>query len=335
MKTILVTGIAGFVMSHVSECLIRNGHRVIGIDNLSGGMESNVPQGAHFIHMDICDELAIKRLFDHIAFDAVIHGAAFASENLSNNCPMHTYKSIVMGSATLINAAVNHDVELFVEMSSIAIYGSQPPPFSEESTAMVAHDPYGAAKICAEFGLVAAERNFGINSVIFRPHNLIGIRQNIADSTRNVASIFIRQALSAKPLTIYGSGEQTRAWSPVSQVAKIIAATVDRPTTWRSTYNIGGDRVMKVFDLANIVCKLCGVEPDFEFLVERKEAMHAHSIHGRVARVFPDLMDGQESIESCLTDMIAEARKNPLPPIQSLPRIEIQKNLNPAWTYQP
>lgn len=334
MKTILVTGIGGFLGSHCAEHLLRAGHRVIGLDDLSGGTISNIPPGVIFYKGDICDEAAVNRLFAHHKIDAIVHCAAFASENLSHNCRLHTYRSIVMGSATLVNAAVNHGVELFVNMSSIAVYGPWNPPFSEQDTPMRSRDPYGSAKGCVEHDMIAAEEMFGLKTVTFRPHNIIGTRQSLADSTRNVASIFIRQALTGKPLTIFGSGTQTRAWSPVSHVAKIIAACVDRPDTWSNTYNIGGEQVITVFDLANIVCELAEVPPDFQFLPERNEAKHAHSRHERVQKAFPDMAHGEESIPHCIADMIVEARSRPLPPVQALPRIEINSKLNPAWTHQ-
>lgn len=335
MKTVLITGIAGFLGSHVAEHCLAHGWKVIGIDSLESGSVSNVPAPCEFHQMDICDEFAIKQLFSQREFNAIIHCAAFASENLSHNCRLHTYRSIVMGSATLINAAVNQGVELFVSMSSIAVYGTRPPPFSEQDSPAIPCDPYGAAKICMEWDLNAAEKNFGMNTVIFRPHNIIGTRQSLADRSRNVASIFIRQALEGKPLTIYGDGRQTRAWSPVSHVAKVIAATLDRPTTWRNTYNIGGEQVLQVFDLANIVCELAGIVPEFDFYPTRNEAKHAHSSHDRVKRAFPDLAECGESICDCIKSMIEEARKRPLPVLQPLPRIEISKNLNPSWTRQP
>ncbi len=335
MKTILITGGAGFLGSHIAEHVLRNGHRAIVIDNLSGGVESNVPAGARFFNIDICDEFAINRLFSHIHFDAVVHCAAFASENLSHWCRLHTYRSIVIGTATLTNAAVNHGVELFINMSSIAVYGKQVAPFTEYN-ALAAEDPYGCAKICAETDLMIAGEMFGIRTVTFRPHNLIGVRQSLADSTRNVASIFIRQALDKKPMTIYGDGRQTRAWSPVTDVAKIIAASVDHEDAWGKTFNIGGDQVMQVYDLARKICELMGVDTDILFLPERKETKHAHSSHEEVRKCFGEPFNPQ-SIDDCLRKMIAEARKQPLPPVQALPRIEIHKKLTPAWKqiYQP
>ncbi len=236
----------------------------------------------------------------------------------------------MQGSATLVNAAINHGVKLFVSMSSIAVYGEQEPPFTEE-TYPVPADPYGAAKLCMEHDLKAAHKNFGLNYVIFRPHNIIGTRQSLADSTRNVASIFIRQALSGQPFTIFGDGEQTRAFSPVSQVAAIIAESVDDSSTWNQTYNVGGDTPYTVNWLASMVHLLSETTTGRKYLPARNEAKHAHSSHEKVKRAFPSAALKGEDIGDCLKGMIEEARKRPLPAIKPLPRIEIQQNLNPAW----
>jgi len=335
VKTILVTGGAGFLGSHIAERLIAAGHRVVILDNLAGGDEANIPQGANFIFGDVTDESRVIHLFGKIRFDAVVHCAAFASENLSHNCRLHTFRSIVLGSGILVNAAVNHGVELFVSMSSIAIYGDRKPPFTESDPALPC-DPYGAAKACAEYDLRGATKNFGMNHLIFRPHNIIGTRQSLADSTRNVASIFIRQALSGQAFTIFGDGQQTRAFSPVNKVAAIIAASVDRKETWNQTFNIGGDSVMSVNRLAYVVAEKAGLdEANCEYLPARNETMHAHSSHDLVKQFFPDLALMPESIEDTVAEMVAEARKAPLPKLKRLPRIEVIKNLPEIWKSQP
>ncbi len=331
MKTVLITGGAGFLGSHIAEHLLRVGHRVVILDNLSGGEERNVPPGANFIFGDITDEAGVARIFRHISFDCVIHAAAFASENLSNNVGLHTHNNIVIGTQILLNAAVNHGVGLFVNLSSIAVYGHQVPPFTEGVPPTPA-DLYGAAKACAEFSVQAAYRHFGLNYVTFRPHNLIGTRQSLADSTRNVASIFIRQALEKKPFTVFGDGSQTRSFSPVSKVAAIIAASIERPGTWNRTFNIGGDRVMSVMRLLRTVADAAGIEDaEIELLPARNEVVHAHSDHSAVKEWFADLAETPESIEDTIAEMIAEARSRALPKVKPLPRIEIHKNLNPLW----
>lgn len=333
MKTILVTGGAGFLGSHVAEQLFRNGHRCIVFDNLSGGTPDNIPVSATFINGDIRDEAAVNKLFAHFRFDAVVHCAAFASENLSHNCRLHTYSSIVHGSAVLVNAAVNHGVELFVSMSSIAVYGHRRPPFIEADPPTPG-DPYGAAKACMEFDLRAASDNFVLKHVIFRPHNVIGVRQSLEDSTRNVASIFIRQALTGKSFTVFGDGSQTRAFSAVGKVAAIIAASVDRPEAWNRTFNVGGDRIMSVMRLAYIVAEAAGVDVAVDILPARNEVKHAHSYHGEVNAVFPELAALPDSIEDTIAEMVAEARKMPLGKTKPLPRIEIARNLPESWKSQ-
>lgn len=330
MKTICVTGVAGFLGSHVAQHLIENKHHVIGIDDLSGGSLENVPKGVSFIRGDVCDPETVAHALSVAQVDIVVHCAAFASENLSHNCRMHTYRSIVMGTGNVVNACVNKGVRCLINMSSIAVYGHQPPPFKETDTPLPA-DPYGAAKACSETDLKAAYHNFGLHYVIFRPHNIIGTRQSLADSTRNVASIFIRQALAGQPLTIFGDGLQTRAFSPVSYVSKVIAASVDRENSWNHIYNLGGDVVMTVNDLADTLESVLGRKLYREYLPERLEAKHAHSEHSRVQHYFGDIPH-EQTIAQCLEGMVEEARKRPLPPIKPLPPIEIQKNLNPAWT---
>ncbi len=328
---ILLTGCAGFVGSHLSERLLANGHNVIGLDDLSGGLRENLAPGVQFYQGDICDEGLVEHIFKRRGVDAVAHAAAFASENLSPNCGLFTANSIVMGTQTLINAAVNHGASIFVNLSSIAVYGEQEPPFTEDTYPQPC-DNYGACKLAAEHLLRSAKRHFGLNSVTFRPHNVLGRNQSLADSTRNVASIFIRQALSGQPLTIFGDGEQTRAFSPVSQVAAIIAESVDDSSTWNQTYNVGGDTPYTVNWLASMVHLLSETTTGRKYLPARNESKHAHSSHEKVKRAFPSASLKGEDIGECLKGMIEEARKRPLPAIKPLPRIEIQQNLNPAWT---
>lgn len=326
MKTILCTGASGFLGSHISHKLIANGHHVVGIDDYSGGSRDNFASA----YGDVCDSAIVESAFQLTPrIDAVVHCSAFASENLSHNCRVHTYRSIVQGTANLVNACVNHGVKCLISMSSIAVYGKQPAPFNETDYAVPA-EPYGAAKLCAEYDLKSAHDNFGLNYVIFRPHNIIGTRQSLADSTRNVASIFIRQALEGKPLTIFGDGEQRRAFSPVSYVADVIAASVERHKTWDRTYNIGGDQIMSVNQLADMVEKAVGHPLERKHLPARNETVNAYSNHNWVDRHFPDIMR-TETIQHCIEDMVEEARKRPLPEIKPLPRIEIQEKLNPAW----
>lgn len=333
MKTVLVTGIAGFVGSHVAEHLLKAGHGVIGIDNFSGGVESNIPEGATCWKGDIRDKSFVYHVFDKGSFDAVIHAAAFASEGLSHHVRNYTYDSIIMGSSNLVNACVNYGIPLMVSLSSIAVYGEQRPPFTE-AMAPRPIDPYGAAKQCMETDLRAASRHFeGFNAIVFRPHNIIGVRQNLQDSTRNVASIFIRQALLGKPLTIFGSGLQTRAWSPVGQVAAVIAASIEDSDrgSHNEIFNIGGEHVMSVLTLAKMVHEAVGVNTGIVHLPARDEVEHAYSDQTKVRQHFPTHFVKSQSIQECLAEMVHEARTRNLETILPLPPIEIAQNLPAVW----
>lgn len=335
MKTILVTGIAGFLGSHVAALLLKAGHTVYGFDDYSGGHYGNVPKGvSFFMKGDVSNRGDVGAVFaGSKQIDAVIHCAAFASEGLSHHVRRHTYNSIVMGSANLVNACVNRGVPLMVSMSSIAVYGEQKPPFME-LTHPQPIDPYGAAKLCMEMDLIAASRHFpDFNAIIFRPHNIIGVRQNLQDRTRNVASIFIRQALLGQPLTIFGSGLQTRAWSPVSQVASVIAASIEdfyRPAQ-NEIFNIGGSQVMSVLSLAKLVHEAVGLDTGLKMLPSRDEVEHAYSDQSKVRQHFPQHFNNPESIERCLEAMVHEARSRSIAELQAMPPIEITQNLPSVW----
>jgi UDP-glucose 4-epimerase len=330
MSRVLVTGVAGMIMSHVCDRLIENGHDVFGVDDLSGGVRENVPRGVKFFKDDIGDAFAMRHAFSVAQPDFVIHGAAFAAENLSHNTRVFTIENNLAGEAVIRNLSIEFEVKCMVSLSSIAVMGHQEPPFHDDTPPMP-EDPYGICKFAGELDARAAYKFHGLNYCVWRPHNVAGTRQNGSDKYRNVAAIFIRQALEKKPLTIFGDGSQTRAFSPVGYVSKIIAQTVDRSEVWNGAYNLGSDRVITILNLAKIVCELTGVQENFQFLDQRKDAKHAHMTHLCCQKFFPEVSDSEE-IRTVLSSMIAEARAKGYRPMQRGPRIEVQKGLPPSWS---
>src|SRR6267143_3710438 len=186
----LVTGGAGFIGSHVAEHLVRMGHRVVAFDDLSGSFADNVPKGTTFIEGSILDHELIDTLFKEHGFNYVYHLAAYAAEGLSHFIKRFNYSNNVIGSVNLINAAVNHNVKCFVFTSSIAVYGAGQTPMTESMTPLP-EDSYGIAKLAVEKELKISHEMFGLDYVIFRPHNVYGERQNIGDRYRNVVGIFM------------------------------------------------------------------------------------------------------------------------------------------------
>jgi len=252
--TVIISGICGLIGHHVSQILMEKYH-VVGIDDMSGG-DCNNETGASEIYTEDCSDpdsqwMKIGEIFNNHQPRYVIHCAAMAAENLSHNCRSFTYRNNLVGEANIRNACINHDVECMVSMSSIAVMGHQPPPFTETDEPRPC-DPYGISKLAGEMDAKCAKDFFDLNYVIFRPHNVIGTGQNIADRYRNVASIFIRAITENKPLPIFGDGSQTRAFSPVSYVADVIAASIERPETCNQTYNLGSDEPMTVMELGVI-----------------------------------------------------------------------------------
>ena len=146
-------------------------------------------------------------------------------------------------------------------------------------------DPYGIAKYAVELDLAAARRLFGLNYVVFRPHNVYGERQNIADKYRNVIGIFMNQVMHGSPATIFGDGTQTRAFTHIADIAPAIVRSVFNPEAHGEVFNIGADVPYSVVQLAEMIQKAMGRSTGIEFLPARHEVLHAYSDHGKARRI--------------------------------------------------
>ena len=324
----LVTGGAGFIGSHVARQCLGLGHDVTVLDDLSGGFRDQVPGGARFVEGSVTDETLVARLFDVERFDYVYHLAAYAAEGLSHFIRSFNYRNNVVGSVTLLNEAVKHDVRCFVFTSSIAVYGTAQLPMREETTPYP-EDPYGIAKYAVELDLKAAHEMFGINHVIFRPHNVYGENQNIGDRYRNVIGIFMNQIMQGKPMTIFGDGEQTRAFSHIDDVAPHIARSVDVPEACNEVVNIGADQPYTVNRLAEVVAQSFGIRPDVCHLPPRKEVAHAYSDHAKARRLFGDRAG--VPLEDGIGRMGEWARRVGARQSREFGEIEIPRNLPAGW----
>jgi len=286
MEKVLVTGAAGFIGSHVAEHAQKLGFRVVGIDDLSGGFERNTPPGVKFVRGDVANSDIVARLWkEHGPFAYVYHLAAYAAEGLSHFIRRFNYENNVLASMNIVNHCVNEKTRCLVFTSSIAVYGRNQLPMTEDMTPKP-EDPYGIAKYSVELDLAAAHEMFGLKYVIFRPHNVYGERQNIADRYRNVVGIFMNQVMQGRPMTVFGDGRQTRAFSHIDNVAPIIAAAPTVEPAHNQVFNIGADTPHTVLELAQIVASAFGVEPKVEHLAARQEVVHAFSDHSKLSRYF-------------------------------------------------
>jgi len=281
----LVTGGAGFIGAHVVNELIKNGHRVVVLDDLSGGFEDNIHHDAIFHKGSITDHQLVNELFKTYSFDYVYHLAAYAAEGLSHFIKRYNYTNNLIGSVNLINASVEHNIKCFVFTSSIAVYGEGELPL-RESQSPIPEDPYGIAKLAVEQELKVTHDMFGLNYVIFRPHNVYGEYQNIGDRYRNVVGIFMNQLLQGKELSVFGDGMQTRAFSYIGDIAPHIASCVNNPNALNQIFNIGADTDYTVLQLAEEVMQVMGVEGTVRHLPPRNEVKHAYSDHSKAHSVF-------------------------------------------------
>jgi UDP-glucose 4-epimerase len=327
---VLVTGGAGFIGAHVARHLLSADHDVVVLDDLSGGYEENVPEGATLVVGSVADPDVVEELFRVHEFAHVFHLAAYAAEGLSHFIRRFNYTNNVLGSINVLNSALRADtVERFVFASSIAVYGPAQTPMSED-VVPEPEDPYGIAKYAVELDLAAAQRMFGLDYTIFRPHNVYGELQNSADPYRNVIGIFMNQVMGGRPMTVFGDGLQTRAFTHIDDVAPVIARSIDVPEAANEVFNVGADTPYTVLDLAHAVARAFDVaEPAIDFLPARKEVVHAFSDHAKLHGVFGEVTT--VPLDEGLRRMADWARQTGAREPVRFDSVEVLRNLPPSW----
>ncbi|MBC8500893.1 MAG: NAD-dependent epimerase/dehydratase family protein [Nanoarchaeota archaeon] len=327
-STVLVTGGAGFMGAHLAEELIKLGYKTVVLDDLSGGFEENVPNKAVFVKGSILNFKLIRELFKKYKFDYVFHLGAYAAEGLSHFIRIFNYRNNLLGSINLINESIRYNVKCFVFTSSIAVYGTNQLPMKEETTPQP-EDPYGISKYAVELDLKSAYEMFGLNYIIFRPHNVYGEKQNLGDKYRNVVGIFMNQIMQNKPLTIFGEGKQTRAFSYIGDVAPIIAKSIKIKKAYNQVFNIGADKPYTVNYLAETVKKAMSSNQKTKHLPARNEVVHAYSSHNKVKKVLG--YKTKFSLEEGVQRMADWAKKIGSKKSKKFKNIELTKNLPPSW----
>jgi UDP-glucose 4-epimerase len=325
----LVTGGAGFVGSYVAAEVSKMGEQVIALDDLSGGFVDNIRgENVKFVEGSVNDVELIDQLFHQYRFDHIYHLAAYAAEGLSHFIKRFNYVNNLIGSINLIDAAVNYRSKCFVFTSSIAVYGKNQLPMREELVP-APEDSYGIAKLAVEQELKITHEMFGLNYVIFRPHNIYGEYQNIGDRYRNVIGIFMNQILQGQPLTIFGDGEQERAFTYIDDVAPSIARSVFTPQAHNQVFNIGADTPYSLNYLAEAVSTAMGVSPNLVHLPPRNEVRAAYASHEKLKQIFPS--SSTVSLEDGLHRMATWVKRVGARKSKKFEGIEIRKNLPPSW----
>lgn len=286
---VLVTGCAGLIGANFCRWLPSDVD-VVGVDDLSGGYKEHVPERVTFVQADLASKDEQAAIEAHFPVDFVFHFAAYAAEGLSPFIRQFNYRNNTIATAFLISMAIKHNVKRFVFTSSMAVYGDHEPPFCETLVPRPI-DSYGIAKYACEMDLRVAWEQHGLEYCIIRPHNVYGPGQNIWDPYRNVLGIWMYQALKKSPMTIYGDGDQCRAFSYIDDIMEpLFKAAVDSRAK-NEIINLGGKHETRLID----ACHLVGIvtkHVDHVHLEARHEAKMAWSTYQKSV----ELLDYTETV---------------------------------------
>ena len=331
MKRVLITGVAGFMGSHLADEFILRGYEVTGIDNFIGGYEENIPRGVKFHYADLGNLDEIKDFFHNI--DLVIHAACTAYEGLSVFSPALVTRNTSHITTTTLSASIRSKVKKFIYMSSMSRYGTQTTlPFSEDMTPRP-QDPYGIAKYASELLVENLCKTHGMKYTIVVPHNIIGPRQKYDDPYRNVASIMINRMLQGKSPIIYGDGSQKRCFSFWQDVADPLIKICENDDLDGEVINIGPDEeYITIKELSNKINLLIGLKLEPIYMPERPQEVKFANCSANKAREYLNY-ETKTSLDDGLKVLIEWiAMKGPKPFNYHLP-IELDTSQTPrTWT---
>lgn len=254
---ILVTGGAGFIGSWVAEAYVSEGHEVLVVDNLSTGLEKNIPPEAEFVECDIRDFTKLEKTFRQFRPQTVNHHAAQVNVRSSVENPSLDADINITGSINLLRLCAEHGTSGFIFSSTGgALYGEPEKLPADESTPTLPVSPYGIGKLAAENYVRYHSRSNGIGHIILRYANVYGQRQN-PEGEAGVVAIFCENIINKKPCVIFGDGEQTRDYVHVSDVsmANLLATGLKE-----GTFNIGTSVETSVNEIARILEEVTEME---------------------------------------------------------------------------
>jgi len=325
---VLITGCAGLLGTHFSKYLLDNDVSVVGIDNLSGGYRSFIDPRLNFYKVDLCDQDKLEEIFLNEDFDYVFHFAAYAAEGLSHWIRNFNYTNNVLCSVNVINLCIKYQVKKIIFTSSMAVYGSQNPPFTEDMKP-APEDPYGIAKFAVEQDLKSAFDHFGLRYSIVRPHNVIGVNQNIWDRYRNVIGIWIRKILAGEDITVFGDGMQERSFSDIRYYMKPFYDLMFEHDS--ETFNIGADEKVTILDAAKLIQKVgfsYGYDSKLVHYEPRNEVKFAYSDQTKAKNLlsFKDETD----LETTFREMFVWAMDQPEREVKTID-YELETKMYSFW----
>ena len=327
---VFISGVAGFLGSHLADEFLCDGHEVVGCDNLIGGYLDNVPKDVEFHQNDLNHYDYMVKITKEC--DVVYHCAATAYEGLSVFSPNLVTKNIVQASTSLITASVANDVGRFINCSSMARYGTQDEVPFRESMVPKPQDPYGIGKLAVELLLENLSHIHGMDYVNAVPHNIIGPRQKYDDPYRNVASIMINLMLQGRQPIIYGDGEQKRCFSFVQDDIDILKMLATNDKASGEIINIGpDDEFVSINELAVTIATLLDFELDPVYKKGRpQEVLLANCSADKARKLFG--YESKVKLKDGLSAMIEYIKKRGPKPFKYHLDLEIISDITPdTW----
>ena len=325
---IFITGVAGLLGSRLADWLINNVNcNVIGIDDLSGGYIENVNKKVDFYKLNLSNSDQLESLFEKYNPTYVFHFAAYAAEGLSPFIRQFNYENNLIATTRLINHSIKYNVKRFIFTSTMAVYGVNEPPFVE-TYQQKPIDPYGVAKYACEMDIQIAGEQHNLDWCIFRPHNVYGIKQNIWDKYRNVLGIWMYQKLNNEPLTIYGDGTQTRAFSYVDDCVPYFWLGATEEKASKQIFNIGSDVHCSINEASDLLLEVMG-GGEKVYLQQRHEVKDAWVCHKKIKTLLN--FENKTTLKDGLSKMWEWALNQPLRTRKEWSYYELEKGIYDFW----
>ena len=325
---VLITGVAGFLGSRLADWIIEHipDAEVIGIDNLSGGYKENLHDLVEFFPVDILDD-KVSEVFSTYRPDYVFHFAAFAAEGLSPFVRSYNYRNNLEATSKIVTECIKNDVTRLIFSSTMGVYGDNPTPFYESDQPNPI-DPYGIAKYACELDIRVAGEHHGLDWCIIRPHNVYGVKQNIWDRYRNVLGIWMHQHINGLPMTIYGDGEQTRAFSYIDDCLEPLWKSSQESSCSKQIINLGGTKYYSMNEANEIIRKVMG-GGTLSYKEKRYEVKNAYSSYQKSI----DLLgyNDKTSLIDGLTTMWNWVKTQPNRVSKRFDHYELDKGLYSFW----
>ena len=328
MSKILITGNAGLLGSNLADFIYQNhkDYDVYGVDDLSGGYSENINSNIKFYKCNILDD-NFDKLFSEIKPNYVFHLAAYAAEGLSPFIRAYNYQNNLICTTKIINNCIRHNIKRLVFTSSMAVYGDNPTPFDEKMLQRPI-DPYGIAKYACEMDIKVAGEQHNLDWCIIRPHNVYGKKQNIWDKYRNVLGIWMNQYLNDRPITIFGDGEQKRAFSYIEDSVAPLFKSAFEPRASKQIINLGGIHECTINEAADTLLNVIG-DGEKTYLEGRHEVKYAFPTYQKSIDILG--FDHKISLHDGLQNMWSWAKQQPKRQQFIWPSYELDKGIYSFW----